>query len=380
MTTFHPYDALRLKRGGTALKHPKSMFLAALTGIVLLAAGCGSSPSQATTPNTSSQSVTTLNETGSTLLYPLFNIWAKAYHRTHPDIKISTGDTGSGTGIASAVAGTVEIGASDAYMTTAQIKQATGTILNIPLAISAQVIAYNVPGLSKQLVLSGPVIAGIYSGTITNWNDPKIRALNPGVTLPDLAITPIHRSDGSGDSFIFTQYLSYSTPSWMKSVGFSTSPNFPAVKRAVGAEGTSGELSALAATKGGITYAGTSYLSEIKSNHLAYALLVNKAGNAVDATLPHIEAAAAAKVPDTPTDERISLIFAPGANAYPIINYEYAVVKADQPSAATASALRAFLKWIITSGNSSTYLNQVGFMPLPSSVVAKSQAQIDKIK
>jgi phosphate transport system substrate-binding protein len=155
---------------------------------------------------------TTLLETGSSLLYPLFNLWVPAYTKAHPEVRITTQSTGSGTGIAEAASGLAQIGASDAYMSNAMQKQHP-EMLNIPLAISSQMVNYNLPGLNgAHLKLSGPVLATIYEGKIKNWNDPQIAKLNPGVKLPDHAIITIHRTDGSGDTFIFTQYLSFPSP------------------------------------------------------------------------------------------------------------------------------------------------------------------------
>ena len=351
-------------------------------GTALLATvACGATPA-AKSPASSSNTVTspvTLQETGSSLLYPLWNIWGPAFSKVNSKVSLTTASTGSGTGIASATSGTVQLGSSDAYMNSGQLAQYPGT-LNIPLAISAQVIAYNVPGVTQQLKLSGPVLAGIYSGQIANWNDPKIAAINQGVTLPNLKIIPIHRVDSSGDSFLFTQYLSFTTPSWNSTVGYNTSPSWPSVSTALGATGNSGMVTTLNQTKGGIAYVGISYLSSLKQDNLPYAELLNRAGNFVEPTQSNISAAAAAKTPYTPSDERISLIYAPGANSYPIINYEYAIVEEQQSDGNTAAAVRAILGWAITKGQAKSYLGQVNFIPLPPGTVQLSQAQIAKIK
>ncbi|MDQ2735312.1 MAG: phosphate ABC transporter substrate-binding protein PstS, partial [Pseudomonadota bacterium] len=163
-----------------------------------------------------------LLETGSSLLYPLFNLWVKDYGKKVPGVQITTQSTGSGTGISEAISGTAQIGASDAYLSNALMKQHPG-MLNIPLAISSQMINYNVPGLNgTHLKLSGPVLAGIYEGKVTSWNDPMIAKLNPGAKLPHHKIIPIHRTDGSGDTFIFSQYVSFSTPAWGNSISYGT--------------------------------------------------------------------------------------------------------------------------------------------------------------
>lgn len=325
---------------------------------------------------------TSLLETGSTLLYPLFNLWVPDYTSAHPGIKITTQGTGSGTGIAEAISGVAQIGASDAYMSDAQIKQ-NASILNIPLAISAQTINYNVPGLNKTaLKLDGPMLAGIYDGSITTWNDPKIKALNPSVTLPAHAIVPIHRTDGSGDTFIFSQYLSFSTPSWNSKVGYGTTVSWPAVQGGVGANGNPGMVQASQQTPYSIAYIGVSFHQQISQAGLGTAMLKNREGHFLLPTPKTVNAAASQLTAKTPANERISLVFAPGADSYPIINYEYAIVNAKQPNAETAKAVRDLLNWAVSStgGSAAKYLDQVRFVPLPAKIAALSQAQIAKIQ
>ncbi|MDE2239890.1 MAG: phosphate ABC transporter substrate-binding protein PstS [Rhodospirillales bacterium] len=319
-----------------------------------------------------------LVETGSSLLYPLFNLWVPAYTASHPGADITTTSTGSGAGIAQSLKGLVNIGASDAYLSNA-MASAHPNMLSIPLAISSQAINYNLPGVTN-LKLSGPILAGIYSGKITKWNDPAIAAANPGVALPDHVIIPVHRLDGSGDTFIFTQYLSASDTTWGSTVRFGTSVSWPAVSGGIGANGNQGMVSAAAANPYSIAYIGVSFANQAAKAGLGQAELLNKAGNYVLPTAETISAAAESVANTTPADERISMIFAPGAQAYPIVNYEYAIINTNQPSAAVAGAVRDFLTWAITEGNSMSFLKQVHFMPLPPAVVELSKAQIKKIK
>jgi phosphate transport system substrate-binding protein len=190
----------------------------------------------------SSQAEINILETGSSLVYPLFNLWVPVYQKIDPNARITTQSTGSGTGISQSVEGIAQIGASDAYMSDALMKQHP-EMLNIPLCISSQMVNYNLPGLNeKHIKLSGPVLAGIYQGKITKWNDSQIAALNPGVSLPDHAIIPIHRSDGSGDTFIFTQFLAFSTPEWANSLSYGTTISWPAVSGELGAVGNPGAI------------------------------------------------------------------------------------------------------------------------------------------
>ena len=323
----------------------------------------------------------TLVETGSSLLYPLFNAWAPAIHQQYSNITVQTASTGSGTGIAQAVAGVAQFGGTDAYMSDAQLKTAP-PMANIPLCISAQQVNYNVPEVTTPLKLSGPILAAIYQGTIKYWDDAQIASANSGVTLPHQAIIPVHRTDGSGDTFIFTQYLSFSTPDWQTKVGFGTSVNFPGVAGALGAVGNPGVLQTVSQTKYSLGYIGSSFLNQAQAKGLGTALLLNKAGNYVPIQTANITAAASAMVPQTPKDERISLIFAPGADSYPIINYEYVAVQTKQSDPDIAQSMRTVLAWAISTdgGNASSFLDPVHFLPLPSSVLPLSQAQIAAIQ
>ncbi|MCL6548962.1 MAG: phosphate ABC transporter substrate-binding protein PstS [Alicyclobacillus sp.] len=356
---------------------------------LLAAAGCGTvmSGSQAqggAGQNTAGAARTTgitLNETGSSLLYPLFNTqWIAAYRRVHPSVHITAASTGSGTGIAQAIANTVQIGASDAYLSEAQMQQ-NPTMVNIPLAVSAQQVMYNLPGLGKRhLNLSGDVLARIYTGTLRYWDDPAIAKLNKGVKLPHHAITAVHRSDSSGDTFLFTQYLSDTYAPWRGRIGYGTSVSWPAVAGSVGAQGNDGVVQALASNPYSIGYVGISWLDQAVKQGLGYAALKNKSGHFVLPTASSIQAATRALVAKVPADERISLVDAPGAGSYPIVNFEYAIVNTKQPGP-TAKALKEFLGWAIDpkGGNQARYLKPVHFLPLPASIEAKSQAQIDKI-
>ncbi len=323
-----------------------------------------------------------LNETGSSLLYPLFNLWVPVYTQANPGVKITTQSTGSGTGISQSIEGIVQIGASDAYISDAQMKQHP-EMLNIPLAISMQMVNYNLPGLNGQhLKLSGPVLAGIYEGKIRTWDDAAIRKLNPGVHLPHHAIVPVHRSDGSGDTFIFTQYLAFSTPAWAKSLNYGTTVSWPAVPGGLGAVGNPGMITAAKDNPYSIAYIGSSYQDAIQKAGLGIAMIENHDGNFVLPEASTAGAAAAVMVPKTPKDQRISLIFAPGHDSYPIINYEYALVSSKQPSADMAAALRKFFTWAISQdgGNAPHFMEAVHFVPLPDAVAKLSADQISEIQ
>jgi phosphate transport system substrate-binding protein len=323
----------------------------------------------------------TLKATGSTLMYPLLNTWAQQYRGTSPGVRVSIAATGSGAGIKQAIAGVVHFGASDAYMTDGQMAVSPG-MLNIPLAISSQLIVYNVPGLNRtSLKLDGPTLAAIYTGSVRSWDDPTIAAMNPGVKLPHQGIVPIHRNEGSGDSFIFSQYLTFSTDSWEDGPSFGTDIAWPAIPNAKGATGNDGMVKTLAATPYGIAYVGGSFFGQVAGAHLGTAMLKNQADNFVSPNPSNVRVAAAALDTRTPKDERLSLVFAPGAESYPLVNYEYAIVAAKQPDPATAAALRNFLLWTIDDGhgNDQKLLDPLHFATLPEAVRALSDAQIRKI-
>ncbi|UQX13300.1 phosphate ABC transporter substrate-binding protein PstS [Candidatus Mycobacterium methanotrophicum] len=361
--------------------------LSATVPLVLAAPACGSNTggsskpgaapgSVATTPATSP---VTLSETGSTLLYPLFNVWGPAYQAKYPNVSINSQGTGSGAGISQAAAGAVNIGASDAYLSEGDMAAHKG-LMNIALAISAQQVNYNLPGVTEHLKLNGKVLAAMYRGTIKTWNDPQIAALNPGVNLPATPVVTLHRSDGSGDTFLFTQYLSRQDPDgWGKSPGFGTTVDFPVVPGALGENGNGGMVTGCAQTPGCVAYIGISYLDQAGQKGLGEAQLGNAAGKYLLPDPHSIQAAATSFVSKTPVNQVVSLIDGPAANGYPIINYEYAIVNTNQKDAATAQTLQAFLHWAITDGNSPSFLDKVHFQPLPPAVVKLSDAQIAKI-
>ena len=322
-----------------------------------------------------------VTETGSTLLYPLWNIWAPAYTNKYPQVNLTTGGTGSGTGIADAASGTVNVGSSDAYLSPSVVS-ATPSLMNIPLAISVQVIAYNIPGLHAHLKLNGTILSGIYRGVISNWNDATIQKLNPTVTLPNLPIVALHRSDGSGDTFLFTQYLSRQDPNWNSSVAYGTTVSWPTISNSLGENGNGGMVSGCGATPGCVAYVGISFLASVLGGGMTYASLLNGEGQYV---LPNqataaTEAAGYAKI--TPTNGTISMINGRVKGGYPIVNYEYAIVNKIQPSSSTAKAVRSLLEWAVNPklGNSARFLNQVNFLPLPTKVAVASLKQIQTIK
>jgi phosphate transport system substrate-binding protein len=352
--------------------------------VVALAVGLGS-----LSVATAQPTAQTISETGSTLIYPLFQAWSTGYAKVDSSVLIKVGATGSGTGIAEAIAKHVAIGTTDAYMTDNQA-MANPHILNIPLAISAQTVDANLPELrGGSLKLSGPVLADIYSGKIRQWDDKPIADLNPGVQLPHRALVPIRRADGSGDTFVFTQFLTFSTSEaesaaglgWAGKIGYGTTVNWPSTPGVLTVSSNQEMVSKIASTPYSVGYLGGSFAADAGKAGLITAMLQNQDGQFLLPTEETITAAAAVLTPRTPADERLTLVFAPGANSYPLINYEYALVSEQQSNPQTASALANFLLWCIApqGGSAASFLTPVHFIALPTSIRARSEMQIAKI-
>jgi phosphate transport system substrate-binding protein len=355
------------------------------TALALAAAACAAGPS----PGPGNVSVLaarpgTITETGSSLLYPLMRSWAAGYQRGAPGVTVSTASTSSGTGIAQASGGQADLGASDAYLSSGDLVK-NGGLLNIPLAIAAQTVIYNLPGMSAadHVRLDGAVLAGIYDGTITMWDDPQISAINPHVPLPAMKIVPVRRSDSSGDTFLFSSYLSTGSlsapdPRWNGTIGYGTTIAWPSVPGELAEKGSINLMHACESTPGCVAYNGISYLSQALAGNLGEAELGNYTGQYTLPTAAAIQASVASFVSLTPPNETISMIDGPSPAGYPIVNYEYAIVSTHQP-ADQASALRAFLTWLITTGNQASYLKTVGFQPLPGALVTLGRQQIAEI-
>jgi phosphate transport system substrate-binding protein len=311
-------------------------------------------------------------------MFPLFGAWQTAYNTAVPDVMITTAGTGSGTGIADAGTGTATIGASDAYLSSSNMSQYPG-LLNIPLTVAALMVNYNVSGVKKPLNLNGTVLAQIYSGKVKSWNDPAITKLNPGVTLPAEKIVALHRADSSGSTFLFTSYLNSQDSSGWSTTNVGTTVSWPSGASALAETGSGGMVTGCGATKGCIAYIGISYLSKTSAAGLGEASLANKAGKFTQPTTAAISAALASFSGSTPATGAQPLINTSAPTGYPVINYEYAVVKKTQSGTTTASALKAFLNWTLTTGASSKYLSAVGFEPLPANVTTIAKTLVSSI-
>jgi phosphate transport system substrate-binding protein len=310
-----------------------------------------------------------LEGAGATFPYPLYSKWVFEYGRIHPNIRINYQSIGSGGGIRQISEGTVDFGGSDAFMKDDALTQLKRKLLHIPTTLGAVVITYNLPSQPSSLKLSPEAIAGIFLGEITRWNDPKIAASNPGLTLPDTAIGVVHRSDGSGTTAVFTDFLSKVSPAWLQKVGTGTAVSWPTGLGAKGNEGVTGQVKS---TPGAVGYVELVYA---RQNGLPYASVRNRRGVFVEPALESISAAAASVA--VPADFRVSITDAPGDKAYPISAFTWILLYQEQPDAAKGTALVDFLWWAIHDGQKLG--GDLGYAPLPAELVAKIESALQTV-
>jgi phosphate transport system substrate-binding protein len=336
----------------------------------------GATPTTATSGSSSGGGSVTLQESGSSLMFPYLEGIVGPFHAANPKITVAPAAGGSGQGVADAAAGTTDFGASDAYLSSSEMAT-NSDLLNIPVVVSSQAVDYNLAGV-KNLKLSGPVLAGMYLGTIKTWDDPAVKALNPGVNLPKEAVHPVHRSDSSGDTFLFSSYLSDTDPSFASKVGPNEILNLPAVSTSAAAKGNPGMVQSCSGTPGCVAYIGISAQSSAVSAGLNEAQIMNAAGQFVVSSPTSVDAALAA-APAIPANLAVSLIDTKGSGAYPIINFEYIIVKKD---AKNGPAIQTFLNYVIspTGGSTASALAKDQFEALPTAVVSKVKAAIASIK
>jgi phosphate transport system substrate-binding protein len=313
---------------------------------------------------------TTLNGAGATFPYPMYSKWFSEYHKLHSDIEINYQPIGSGGGIRQVLAQTVDFGASDGPMSDAQLAESKVKVLHIPTVLGAVVPAYNVPGVSAELHFSPKVIADICLGKITSWNDKSIMADNPGVTLPNQNIVVVHRSDGSGTNYIFTDFLSKVSPDWKSTVGAGTSVKWPVGLGAKGNEGIAGMVRQM---EGAFGYVELIYAVQ---NKIPFGLVKNAAGSWVKASLEGATDAAAS-VTSMPADFRVSITNAPGKDAYPISSFTWLLIPVQSKDAAKGKILSDFLAWMLDNGEKMT--TSLDYAPLPDSVAAKVRETIKQI-
>src|SRR4029077_7471886 len=315
---------------------------------------------------------TTLNGAGATFPNPMYSKWFSEYHKVHSDVQVNYQPIGSGGGIRQVTAGTVDFGASDMPMTDKQLQDAKGlNILNIPTVLGAVVPAYNIPGVTGEVKFTPEALAGIFLGRISKWNDKAITSANPGVNLPDQNIFVVHRSDGSGTTFIWTDYLSKVSPDWKGQVGSGTSVKWPVGLGGKGNEGVAGSIRQLS---GAIGYVELIYAVQ---NNIAYGSVKNTTGNFLKASLEGVTAAAAS-VRNIPADFRVSITNAPGKDAYPISSFTWLLIPAQSKDPSRGKILADFLNWMVSDGQKMTAA--LSYAPLPDNVVQKVKEAIKQVK
>ena len=313
---------------------------------------------------------TTLNGAGATFPYPMYSKWFSEYNKLHSDVQINYQSIGSGGGIRQVLNGTVDFGASDGPMSDEQLAQAKTKILHIPTVLGAVVPAYNVPGISGEIKFTPEALAGIFLGKIQKWNDPAITKANPGVNFPDQSIVVIYRSEGSGTTFIFTDYLSKVSKDWADSVGKGVSVRWPLGLGGKGNEGVAGQIRQL---QGSIGYVELIYAVE---NKITYGSVRNAAGNFEKASLDGVTEAAAS-VKTMPADFRVSITDAPGKTAYPISSFTWLLIPEQAKDPKKGKIIADFLEWMLNDGQKMT--NQLSYAPLPPNVVGKVKAAIKQV-
>jgi phosphate transport system substrate-binding protein len=314
-----------------------------------------------------------LTGAGATFPNPIYSKWFDAYHRS-TGIQINYQSIGSGGGIKQYSEGTVDFGATDGPMSPDQMGAVQGEVVHFPTVLGAVVLTWNLPSLgATQLKLDGATIADIFLGRITKWNDSRLAALNPGVSLPATDIIVVHRSDGSGTSYIFTDFLSKVSREWKERVGFATSVNWPV---GLGGKGNEGVTQQVKETEGAIGYVELIYAV---ANKLPYAQVRNTTGSFVTPSLASVTAAAASAKLSANTDFRVSITNAPGTESYPIASFTWLLVRPKMKDASKAKALHDFLAWMLTP-EAQDMAAGLQYAPLPKEVVALEQARLDSLK
>ena len=344
--------------------------------LAVLAVGCGGGSTQPVTANNSggsgSSQALQINGAGATFPYPIYSKWFSEYNTLHPNVRINYQSIGSGGGIQQISNQTVFFGATDGPMTDEQLKTAPGPVVHFPTVLGAVVPVYNIPDVTAELKFTGPILADIFLGKIKKWNDPALAKLNPGVKLPATDVTVVHRSDGSGTTYIFVDYLSKVSPDFKSQVGVSTSVKWPA---GVGGKGNEGVSGLVTQTPGSIGYVELIYALQNKIN---FGSVQNAAGEFVKASVDTVTKAAAAAAPTMPADFRVSITNAQGAGAYPISSFTWLLLYEDPKDKAAGKAMVDFLRWALTDGQK--YAPDLGYASLPPSVVMLEQAALDRIK
>lgn len=341
--------------------------------LLALCIACRSEEANKTAPGSSEEAPTpasrvTLTGAGATFQYPLQSKWAAEYAARDPSVRINYQSIGSGGGIRQVIADTVHFGTTDGPMTDEQLAEAKAPILHIPVTLGAVAVAVNLPELSGVLRLPARTLADIYLGRVTRWNDPSLKAANPDLTLPDRAIAVVHRSDGSGTTYIFVDFLSKVSPEWKEKIGVATSVAWPV---GIGAKGNEGVTGLVKQTPGSLGYVELTYALQ---NHIPVAAIENPAGEYVIPSIEAVTAAAASVTNALPEDLRVSITNAPGSGAYPISGFSWVVVRRDLKDCKTAIPLARYLWWAVHEGQA--HAPPLHYAPLPEGVVRKCEEKL----
>jgi phosphate transport system substrate-binding protein len=313
-----------------------------------------------------------INAAGATFPYPIYSKWFSEYHKMHPDIQINYQSIGSGGGIQQLSAGTVDFGASDMPLKDELLQQKNLNIVQFPTVLGAVMPTYNIPGVNEELNFTPEALAGIYLGKITKWNDPAITGPNPGVNFPSDDIVVVHRSDGSGTTFVWTDYLSKVSPEWKSQVGSNTSVNWPV---GLGGKGNEGVAGIVKQTPDSIGYVELIYAVQ---NHLPYGRVKNSSGNFVKANLATVTLAAAGASKEMQKDVRVSITDAPGKDAYPICSFTYLLIPKKIPDARKEKAIKGFLHWMMNDGQN--MVEDLNYARLPKAVVAIEAKALSQVQ
>jgi phosphate transport system substrate-binding protein len=313
-----------------------------------------------------------INGAGATFPYPIYSKWFSEYNKLHPDVEVNYQSIGSGGGIRQLINQTVFFGATDGPMTSEQLLSAPGKILHFPSVLGADVPVYNIPGVDAELKFTGDVLADIFLGKITKWSDPVIAALNPGVKLPGTDVTVCHRSDGSGTTYIWVDYLAKVSPEWKKKVGVATSVNWPV---GIGGKGNEGVAGLVKQTPGSIGYVELIYALQ---NKIDYGTVQNMAGEFVRASVPSVTAAAAAAASQMPKDFRVSITNAAGKGVYPVSSFTWLLFYENPKDKVRAKIMVDFMKWALFDGQK--YAGDLGYAPLPAPVVQQELEYLKRVK
>ncbi len=316
--------------------------------------------------------VVRINGAGATFPYPIYSKWFDEYHKAHPNVQINYQSIGSGGGIRQVLNETVFFGATDGPMTDEQLKTAPGKLLHLPMVLGADVPVYNIPNVKNQLQFSGAVLADIFLGKITKWNDPAIAKLNPGVSLPSTEVTVVHRSDGSGTTYIWVDYLAKVSAEWKTKVGVNTSVNWPT---GVGGKGNEGVAGLVAQTPGAIGYVELIFAQQ---NKISYGSVQNMAGEFVLASEQSVTAAAAAAAGKMPADFRVSITNAPGKGVYPVSSFTWLLLYENPKDKNQSRIMVDFVKWALSDGQK--FASALGYAPLPPDVVKLELAALATVK